>query len=115
MKVLCTPLQNAIASHTSSSYAQLLFQALADQAILRNGTGDMDYQVRAGVQPLVLTQVEKDLTEEEASFSAWFLLVLSFPLISGTFGTFIVAEKANKAKHLQTVAGVQPSAYWLSS
>ena len=26
-----------------------------------------------------------------------------------------MTEKANKAKHLQTVAGVQPAAYWLSS
>ena len=71
--------------------------------------------MRVGVDPLPLTQVELDLTEEEASFSAWFLLVLSFPLISGTFGTFIVSEKANKAKHLQTVAGVKPTSYWISS
>ena len=96
-------------------YAKILFQGLADQAVLRNGTGNDKFKVRPGVEPLPLTQVEQDLTEEEASFSSWFLLVLSFPLISGTFGTFIVAEKANKAKHLQTVAGVKPTAYWFSS
>ena len=96
-------------------HAKVLFQGLADQAILRNGTGNDKFQVRPAIDPLPLTQVEQDLTEEEASFSSWFLLVLSLPLISGTFGTFIVAEKANKAKHLQTVAGVKPTAYWLSS
>jgi hypothetical protein len=79
-----------------------------------NDTEDK-YKITPKVQPLPLTQVESDLVEEEASFPTWFLLVLSFPLISGTFGVFIVAEKANKAKHLQTVAGVNPTAYWLSS
>jgi len=49
------------------------------------------------------------------SFSAWFLLVLSFPFIAGSFAIFIVTERESKAKHLQTVAGVQPSAYWLST
>ena len=49
------------------------------------------------------------------AFAAWFLLVLSFPFIAGSFATFIVTERESKAKHLQTVAGVQPSAYWLST
>ena len=49
------------------------------------------------------------------AFAAWFLLVLSFPFIAGSFATFIVAERESKAKHLQTVAGVQPSDYWLST
>lgn len=42
-------------------------------------------------------------------------MVLSFPFITGAFATFIVQEKMSKAKHLQTVAGVTSSAYWLSS
>jgi hypothetical protein len=42
-------------------------------------------------------------------------VVLSFPFISGAFGSFIVAERQSKAKHLQTVAGVEPAAYWLST
>ena len=41
--------------------------------------------------------------------------MLSFPFIAGSFVTFIVAERESKAKHLQTVAGVKPSAYWLST
>ena len=41
--------------------------------------------------------------------------MLSFPFITGAFATFIVQERMSKAKHLQTVAGVKPSAYWLSS
>jgi len=59
--------------------------------------------------------VEEQFTLASNSFSAWFLLVLSFPFIAGSFAIFIVTERESKAKHLQTVAGVQPSAYWISS
>ncbi len=41
--------------------------------------------------------------------------VRSFPRIAGTFVTFLVMERESKAKHLQTVAGVNPLAYWLST
>jgi len=42
-------------------------------------------------------------------------MVLAFPFILGSFAEFIVQERVSKAKHLQTVAGVKPWAYWLSS
>lgn len=42
-------------------------------------------------------------------------IILSFPFISGAYATFIVEERESKAKHLQTVAGVEPVAYWFSS
>jgi len=42
-------------------------------------------------------------------------LYRSFPFIAGAFATFLVAERESKAKHLQTVAGVKPTAYWLST
>jgi ABC-2 family transporter protein len=42
-------------------------------------------------------------------------VVISFPFIGGAFGSFVVHEKSSKAKHLQTVAGVEPAAYWLST
>ena len=41
--------------------------------------------------------------------------MLSFPFIAGAYATFVVTEKKTKAKHLQTVAGVQPVAYWLAT
>jgi hypothetical protein len=45
----------------------------------------------------------------------WRAVVLSFPCIAGAFAVFVVAERESKAKHLQTVAGVEPSAYWMST
>lgn len=32
-----------------------------------------------------------------------------------SFASFVVVERESKAKHLQTVAGVQPTAYWLAT
>mmetsp|Transcript_15159 Transcript_15159/g.25138 ORF Transcript_15159/g.25138 Transcript_15159/m.25138 type:complete len:1684 (-) Transcript_15159:977-6028(-) len=96
-------------------HASLIYQALADQALIREGLNDTAVTISATVHPLPLTEPEESLGQAEDAFSAWFLVVLSFPFIAGTFATFVVTEKASKAKHLQTVAGVEPSAYWLSS
>lgn len=71
--------------------------------------------VASVIHPFPLTNIEASLVENEDAFTAWFLVCLSFPFIAGAFGTFIVRERETKAKHLQTVAGVQPIAYWLSS
>jgi ATP-binding cassette, subfamily A (ABC1), member 3 len=92
-----------------------LYQALADQAIIREAMNDDAYTISATIHPLPITAREDSYGQAEDAFLAWFLLVLSFPFIAGTFGTFIVAERQSKAKHLQTVAGVKESAYWLSS
>ena len=96
-------------------HASLVYQALADEALMREATSDGELTISATVQPLPLTEAEVAYSKGENVFIAWFLIILSFPFIAGTFATFIVTERSSKAKHLQTVAGVQPSAYWLSS
>eukprot|EP00978_Attheya_sp_CCMP212_P013362 scaffold33622_cov51-Attheya_sp.AAC.3 len=96
-------------------HSSLLYQAVADEAIVRNALGVDDFKVRVTIHPLPITRFEEKAGAAQDAFSAWFLLVLSFPFITGSFASFIVAEKMSKAKHLQTVSGVTPSAYWLSS
>ena len=96
-------------------HAAPLYQALADEAIVREALGDDSISIVTTLHPLPLTQVEHNLGKAQDAFSAWFLVVLSFPFISGSFATFVVAERQSKAKHLQTVAGVKPSSYWLST
>ena len=96
-------------------HASLIYQALADEALMREAKNDGQLSISTTVHPLPLTDAEVAFAKSENVFSAWFLVVLSFPFIAGTFATFIVTERSSKAKHLQTVAGVQPSAYWLSS
>ncbi|KAL7554951.1 hypothetical protein ACHAWF_018531 [Thalassiosira exigua] len=99
----------------TSLHSSLQYQALADEAIMRHYLNDVEHSISASVWPLPITHVEQQYTLASNSFAAWFLIVLSFPFIGGAFATFIVAERESKAKHLQTVAGVQPKAYWLST
>lgn len=89
--------------------------ALATEGIARTGLGTEDFTIQTTIHPLPLTNFEQEVIETEDAFTAWFLLVLSFPFIAGSFGTFIVAERESKAKHLQTVTGVKPAGYWVST
>ena len=99
----------------TSLHSSLLYQALADEALLRKFRNDSNYRISPTIWPLPMTTKEASYNLAQDSFSAWFLLVLSFPFIAGSFATFVVSERESKAKHLQTVAGVKPSAYWLST
>ena len=47
------------------------------------------------------TLTQTVISRASNSFAAWFLLVLSFPFIAGSFAIFIVTERESKAKHLQ--------------
>ena len=99
----------------TSLHSSLLYQATADEALMRKYTNSTDYKISVSVWPLPITSAEKQYTLASNSFAAWFLLVLSFPFIAGSFATFIVDERERKARHLQTVSGIKPSAYWLST
>jgi ATP-binding cassette, subfamily A (ABC1), member 3 len=67
------------------------------------------------IAPLPITEIEEGLGDAEDTFTAWFLVMLSFPFIAGAYASFVVVERESKAKHLQTVAGVEPTAYWNGS
>jgi ATP-binding cassette, subfamily A (ABC1), member 3 len=90
-------------------------QAVATEALARHALNTNDFTVDATIGPLPLTSREAGIAESEDAFTAWFLVVLGFPFIAGAFATFVVQERESKAKHLQTVAGVEPWAYWVST
>jgi len=92
-----------------------MFQALADEAIARAALNDPNFSIQSTIAPLPVTKLEETIGKGEDAFLAWFLVVLSFPFIAGAFASFIVVERESKAKHLQTVAGVEPAAYWIST
>ena len=92
-----------------------LYQALADEAIVRHVLGNQNFSIETTIAPLPSTLKEEWSNKADDAFTAWFLVVLSFPFISGAFATFIVNERASKARHMQSIAGVEPSAYWLST
>lgn len=103
-----------VSTNFTSLHASVLYQAVADEAIIRSATAK-EVKITPTIHPLPITRVEEAYASGEDAFTAWFLLVVSFPFIAGAFGTFVVAERSSKAKHLQTVSGVKPSAYWLST
>merc|ERR1712176_1325084 len=96
-------------------HAAPLYQKLADEAIVREAISDDEFTINTVIHPLPITDAEEKLGEADDAFTAWFLIILSFPFISGSFATFVVQEKQSKAKHLQVVAGVTPTSYWLST
>jgi len=104
-----------VSSNFTALHSPLLFQSVADELLIREVLDDNDYTVKTTVHPLPITKNESGYSQAQNSFSAWFYLVLSFPFIASSFGSFIVQERMSKSKHLQTVAGVKPAAYWLSS
>ena len=104
-----------VSTNFTSLHAAILYQSVADVAIIRSATQNNEISITPKIHPLPITSVEEAYVSGEDAFTAWFLLVVSFPFIAGAFGTFVVAERQTKAKHLQTVSGVKPSAYWLST
>lgn len=104
-----------VAYNFTALHAAPIFQMLADQSIIRDALGLTSFQISATNAPLPITSREEGYGESSDAFTLWFLIVLSFPFILGAFATFIVVERESKAKHLQTVAGVSPTAYWLAT
>mmetsp|Transcript_24374 Transcript_24374/g.37578 ORF Transcript_24374/g.37578 Transcript_24374/m.37578 type:complete len:1959 (-) Transcript_24374:259-6135(-) len=104
-----------VAYNFTGIHSSVMYTALADEAIFREAKGSNEPEIVVSIHPLPITKFEKEYAAGEDAFFSWFTLVFSFPFITGTFATFVVTERRSKAKHLQTVAGVKPSAYWLSS
>ena len=112
-----------ISTNVTSLHSSILFGAVADEILLNNElqnnakTEDKDkiISITPILQPLPLTRREESYSAGQDQFLAWFVVIFRFPFITGSFGTFIVAERMNKAKHLQTVAGVETVVYWFSS
>lgn len=92
-----------------------LYQTLADEALVRHANDVDDFHIRCTIAPLPVTDAEKGLSKSDVAMAAWFLVVLAFPFVNSVFASFVVTERESKAKHLQTVAGVRPWAYWLST
>ena len=105
----------AVQYNFTALHAAPLFQTLADEALVRQALDSPNVTIDCTITPLPLTMAEMNYRDADDAFSAWFLVILSFPFIAGAFATFIVNERQTKAKHLQTVAGVEPLSYWLST
>jgi ABC-2 family transporter protein len=84
-----------------------LFQSVADQALLRYATNKREITISTTIAPLPITQVEEGYGSAEDLVLVWFMIMFVFPFIAAAFASFLVVERESKAKHLQTVAGVE--------
>ncbi len=74
------------------------------------------FEIKTVIHPLPQTEFEENIRKADPRSSAWlYAIAFSFPFITGSFAPFVIAERQSKAKHLLTVAGVRPTAYWLSA
>jgi ABC-type multidrug transport system fused ATPase/permease subunit len=99
----------------SALHVAPLFQSVADQALLRYATGNREIIISTTIAPLPITTLEQGVAAAENLLLVWFMIMFIFPFIAAAFASFLVVERESKAKHLQTVAGVEPTAYWIST
>eukprot|EP00056_Hartaetosiga_gracilis_P010708 m.159480 g.159480 ORF g.159480 m.159480 type:complete len:1802 (+) comp13370_c0_seq2:43-5448(+) len=73
--------------------------------------------VSAANFPLPRTPAEKaqDQTDSFQGFYISFTILFGMSFLASSFVLFIVAERANKAKHVQFVSGVSEFAYWCAA
>jgi hypothetical protein len=99
----------------SALHVAPLFQSIADLALLRYATGNSEITISTTIAPLFITDTEEGIAAAQNLILVWFLIMFIFPFIAAAFASFLVVERESKAKHLQTVAGVEPTAYWIST
>lgn len=55
-------------------HAALMFEALANEALVRHATDNLEFTVEATIAPLPITNVEKKIGAGEDAFAVWFLV-----------------------------------------
>lgn len=77
-----------VVTNFTAPHAPLLFQAIADEAII-NDAIEEKISILASIHPLPTTSLEKSFTVAENSMLAWFVLIFSFPFITGEHSVFV--------------------------
>ncbi|XP_019523093.1 PREDICTED: retinal-specific ATP-binding cassette transporter [Hipposideros armiger] len=103
-------------------HAMVSFLNVAHNAILRaslhQDRNPEEYGITAISQPLNLTKEQLSeiivlTTSVDAVVAICVIFAMSF--VPASFVLYLIQERVNKAKHLQFVSGVSPTAYWLTN
>lgn len=100
----------------NSSYANRIsptFVNMFNTLQLRNLTGSSTAKITMRSQPLGLRY--RYASDDWLAWPTLILLLVVFALVPSAFVVFAIREAASGAKHLQLLAGVRPSLYWLAS
>eukprot|EP00048_Salpingoeca_helianthica_P013325 m.199375 g.199375 ORF g.199375 m.199375 type:complete len:1762 (-) comp15490_c4_seq21:19-5304(-) len=101
---------NDYAYHSS---AEALSQV--SNALLRARTPAASIVTSNHPMPLTLLEKAKADAQTMMGFNLSFSILFGMSFLASSFVLFIVAERANKAKHIQFVSGVNAFSYWSSS
>jgi hypothetical protein len=88
---------------------------IAHTALLRARTGDGAANIYSAVYPMPFTANQQVLITAANGFSIAIITVIAFVFIPASYAVFVVRERENKAKHIQTISGVSQTAYWVST
>ena len=70
-----------VSTNFTALHAPLLYQAIADQALINEVVDDVTISVT--INPLPLTNHESNYIDSANAFTAWIILIFSFPFITG--------------------------------
>ncbi|KAF5901914.1 ATP-binding cassette sub-family A member 1-like, partial [Clarias magur] len=102
-------------------HAVASFLNVANNAILRGnlppGVQPKLYGISAFNHPLNLTkqQLTATLMSSSTDVVVAICVIFAMSFIPASFVLFLIQERVSKAKHLQFVSGVNPTAYWVAS
>ena len=93
------------------------FMNLANNAILRAATGNSAYAIDTLNWPLnkTIAARTKQYLTSGTDLTVAINILIAMAFIPASFAVFIVAERASKAKHLQSTSGVGVLEYWVGN
>jgi ATP-binding cassette, subfamily A (ABC1), member 3 len=102
-------------SNVTGFQAMPTFQNAANQALLRNLTGNTNAAINLSVQPFAFTAQERSLINSLNGFFSAIVIALAYCFVPATVAVFVVKEREIMAKHLQQISGVSTTAYWAAN
>ena len=72
-----------VSTNFTSLHGPLLYQAIADEALINEVVAE-EVSISVTIHPLPVTFVEATFADAENAFTAWFVIIFSFPFITGT-------------------------------
>lgn len=89
--------------------------SLIYQAILRQASGDSNFELKFTTRGYPISQVLKDRAAARSGSFIVFVIGIGFALIPAAIISFIVGEREKNLKHQQMISGMNLTAYWISN
>ena len=85
------------------------------ESILKTATSNPDFNFKVRSTPYPPTRFILDRVVVSATNSVLIQIAISYGIILSAIATYIVLERTNGLKHLQSISGMRRSSYWLAN